>query len=75
MRVEFTGNEQQSMGEDVNSPASPGTAAPSPRAADGGSVIPVPSHESRTAARVNSGNRTDLLWTRPLLGGLGRVLR
>lgn len=70
MRVEFTGNAQQSVGGDVNAPATRATAAPSPRAADGGPVTPAPSHESRTAARVTSGNRVASLWPRPLPGGL-----
>lgn len=46
MHVEFPGNEQQSVGEDVNAPATPGTAARSPRAADGGPVVPGASHRA-----------------------------
>lgn len=46
MRVEFTGKAQQSVGRDVNAPATRATAAPSPRAADGGPVTPAPSHRA-----------------------------
>lgn len=56
--------------ESVNAPATRATAAPSPRAADGGPVTPAPRHESRTAARVTSGNRVASLWPRPLPRGL-----
>lgn len=54
MQAKFTGNGQQSVGENLNPSPTPGMLAPSTHAGDGGSVVPTSSQKSITVARVNS---------------------